>query len=87
MNMAKIARAIGSLIFLASMVCLAGFWWGRTTGHDDIGIRVFDQGLRYTFYVAIGCIAYMLVLGGWTIFKIWILGEEEEPLPDDSEAP
>jgi hypothetical protein len=83
MTMAKIARYVGALIFVASMVCLVGFWWGRTNGHEEVAINVFGRGLLWTFYLAIGCIAYMLGLGAWTIVKVWILGIEEDPEPGE----
>jgi hypothetical protein len=86
-NQAKIARYVGSLIFVASMVCLVGFWWGRTTGHDDLGVNVFGRGLLWTFYLATLCIAYMLGLGAWTIVRVWILGIEDEPEAESPEPP
>jgi hypothetical protein len=79
---AKIARYVGALIFVASMVCLVGFWWGRTNGHTELAINVFGRGLLWTFYLAIVCIAYMLGLGAWTIVRVWILGIEDEPEAD-----
>ena len=87
MNMAKIARYVGTLIFVASMVCLAGFWWGRTSGHADLAVHVFGRGLLWTFYLAIVCIAYMLALGAWTIFRVWILGETDEAEGDEAAPP
>ncbi|MHB1846909.1 MAG: hypothetical protein ACYCWW_18975 [Deltaproteobacteria bacterium] len=87
--MQKIARYLGAFIFLASMVCLIGFWWGRTSGHTDLAIDVFGRGLTWTFYLALACIAYMLALGSWTIFRVWILGiEDEDPdAPPDAPPP
>ncbi len=87
MNQAKIARYVGALIFVASMVCLVGFWWGRTTGHEELGVQVFGRGLLWTFYLACACIAYMLALGAWTIVRVWILGIEDEPEEDPSALP
>lgn len=87
MNMAKIARYVGALIFVASMVCLVGFWWGRTSGHADIGVNVFGRGLLWTFYLALVCIAYMLALGAWTIVRVWILGIEDEPEAEELPGP
>ncbi len=81
--MQKIARYVGALIFVASMVCLVGFWWGRTTGHAELAIDVFGRGLTWTFYLALVCIAYMLGLGLWTIVRVWVFGIEDE----DPEAP
>ncbi len=75
--MARAARIVGSLIFVSSLVCLAGFWWGRTSGHEEVGVRLFGQGLLWTFYAAIAAIALLLLFGAWTFVRVRLLGVED----------
>jgi hypothetical protein len=85
--MTKVVRIFGTVVFFTSMIGIAGFWWGRTTGHGDIGVRYFGTLLLYTSYALIAAIAFMLVYGGYTIVRTWIFGDEGDEEIDPTDAP
>jgi hypothetical protein len=61
MGQGKLSRYLGTLLFVAAISCMIGFWWARTSGSD--AWLLWAQGLKWTLIVMAVCAAYMAGVG------------------------
>jgi hypothetical protein len=74
----KITRYLGTLLFVAAMTFMIGFWWARSTGASDATSLFMMKGLAYTLYTMTACAAFMAIVGAYhTVLAL--LGLDGEP--------
>ena len=74
----KISRYVGTLLFLAAMTFMIGFWWARTTNAPtSVGLFMM-KGLTYTIYVMVVAAGYMAAVGTYHTF-LAVMGWDGEP--------